>query len=96
MAIIAVALDEEETENRKKRRKRYWVHSMNKARRTEGEFRTIKKHLIDDEEKFYIYFHMPKCLFYNILQSIEECIRKKNTTFRETISPEERLAVTLR
>ncbi|XP_060804940.1 uncharacterized protein LOC132902739 [Amyelois transitella] len=96
LAIIAIALDEEEKENSKKKRKRYWVHSMNKARSTEGEFRTIKKHLMDDEEKFYIYFHMPKYLFYNILQSIDECIRKKNTTFRETISPEEKLAVTLR
>ncbi|KAL4719219.1 hypothetical protein ACJJTC_007869 [Scirpophaga incertulas] len=52
MAIIAIALDEEEKENRKNRRKRYW--------------------------------------------SIDECIRKKTTTFRETISPEEKLAVTLR
>lgn len=68
---------------------------MNKARRTEGEFRTIIKHLIDDAEKFYIFFHMPKYLFHNILQSIEECIKKKHATFRETISPEERLAVTL-
>lgn len=96
MAIIAIALDEEEKVNRKNRRKRNWVHNMNKARSTEGEFRTIKKHLIDDEEKFYVYFHMRKCLFYNILQSIDECIRKKTTTFRETISPEEKLAVTLR
>ena len=63
LAIIAIALDEEEKENSKKKRKRYWVPSMNKARSTEGEFRTIKKHLMDDEEKFYIYVHMPKYLF---------------------------------
>lgn len=85
MAIIATALDEEEEENSKKRRKRYWGHDINKARSAEGEFRTIKKLLIYDEEKFYIYFHMPKYLFYNILQSIHynvyilQCIRKKST-----------------
>lgn len=64
MAMIAISLDEKQEENRTKReKKKIYVHTMDRERTTEGEYRNIKQHLVDDEEKFYTYFHIPKCLF---------------------------------
>jgi hypothetical protein len=56
LAAIAVALDEEEDSERKRRR---WdVHPAWSKREIEGEFVTLCKELIDDEVKFYGYFRM--------------------------------------
>lgn len=96
LALIAVALDEEENERRNKKKKAYWVHEMFKQRKKEGEYWTTRRHLLADEEKFFSYYHMPQCVFYNILSYIEDSITKKNTKFREAITPEEKLAVTLK
>ncbi|XP_063393367.1 uncharacterized protein LOC134678652 [Cydia fagiglandana] len=94
LAIIAIILDNENERNSRKRR--YWVHDMLRQRKSEGEYWNIRKRLLDDEEKFYIYFRMPRYLFYYVLNIIEDDIYKRNTRFREAVSPEEKLAVTLR
>ncbi|KAJ8911443.1 hypothetical protein NQ315_008329 [Exocentrus adspersus] len=49
-----------------------------------------------DEKRFYIYFRMSIESFDEILNLIKDDIRKYNTNFRESISPEERFAITLR
>ncbi|GBP75201.1 hypothetical protein EVAR_88807_1 [Eumeta japonica] len=95
LAMIAIALQDEERSARNNRR-RFWVHKMLKARHTEGEFWQIQRHLLDDEEKFYIYFHMDRYLFDYILSFIEKDITKKNTKFRLAVTPIEKIAVTLR
>jgi len=46
--------------------------------------------------KFYQYFRMSKHQFNYLLQKIEKDLKKKNTTFREAISPVEKLAICLR
>jgi hypothetical protein len=56
LAAIAVALDEEEVAERKRRR--WSVHPAWSKRETEEEFVTLYKELIDDEVKFYGYFRM--------------------------------------
>ncbi|CAG4941905.1 unnamed protein product [Parnassius apollo] len=94
LAIIAIIFDNENERNSRKRR--YWVHDLLRQRKSEGEYWNIRKRLLDDEEKFYIYFRMPRYLFYYILNIIEDDIYKRNTRFREAVSPEEKLAVTLR
>ncbi|XP_061716889.1 uncharacterized protein LOC133524757 [Cydia pomonella] len=96
LALIAVSLDDDENERRNKKKKAYWVHEMFKERKKEGEYWTSRRHLLADESKFYSYYHMPKSAFYYILSYIEDSITKKNTTFREAITPEEKLAVTLK
>jgi hypothetical protein len=56
LAAIAVALDEEEGAERKRRR--WAVHPAWSKRETEGEFGTLYKEPIDNEVKFYGYFRM--------------------------------------
>lgn len=94
LAIIAIALEDEERSARNNRR-RFWVHKMLKARHVEGEFWQIQRHVLYDEE-FCIYIHMDRSFFDYILSFIEKDITKKNTKFRQAITPIEKNAVTLR
>jgi len=59
LAAIAVALDEEEGAQRKRRNRA--VHPAWSKREIEGEFVTLYKEVIDDEVKFYGYFRMFFC-----------------------------------
>ena len=74
--------------------KHMWVHTCFRSRKSEGEYWTLYKELADDEifQYFRIHTHQFNCL----LQTIEKDLKKKNTTFREAISPVERLATCLR
>ncbi|CAI6355675.1 unnamed protein product [Macrosiphum euphorbiae] len=93
LAMIAIALDEEEERNVQQR---IWVHDILLKRHIEGEFVTLYKQLSDHEEKFFKYFRMTKIQFNVLLSKIKNTIRKKNTCFRKAISPREKLAVCLR
>lgn len=97
---MAVLLDEGNTNKklRKKKisRRRMWVHPSLMNRKTDGEYHTLYRHLIDDEEKFLQYCRMDSGTFEMILRKIEYKILKKNTTFREAISPREKLLVCIR
>lgn len=95
LAMIAIILDEEEKENKRNTR-RYWMHDSIKERKTEGEYWTLFRHLVDDEEKFWQYFRMSTFQFKMLLKKIENDIVRRNTNFRECLSPEEKLAVCLR
>lgn len=98
MAIIAIALDEEEEEERKqgRKRKKQWVHPMLQDRKSVGEYHTLYPRLIDDDSKFHSYFRMNIGTFEKILSIIENDLKKKNTPYREAITPREKLAVCLR
>lgn len=78
LAMIAIILDEEEEECPKKTR-RYWIHNSLKKRKTEGEYWTLFRHLVDDEEKFFQYFRMCTFKFNDLLKKIENDIVKKKT-----------------
>jgi hypothetical protein len=69
------------------------MHKSLIRRKTEGEFFTLCKELADDEETFHQYFRMSKYQFNDLLSRIEPLITKKNTTFREAITPIQKLAV---
>jgi hypothetical protein len=58
LAAIAVALDNEEGAERKRRR--WAVHPAWSTREIEREFVNLYKELIDDEVKFYGYFRTEK------------------------------------
>lgn len=49
-----------------------------------------------DEKRCYIYFRTTIDCFDELLRLIANDIRKSDTDYREAISPEERLAITLR
>ena len=79
-----------------RRKKKKWVHEINVECEESGEFHTLMPELRQDEKRFYIYFRMPIECFEEILNLIKEDITKMDTNYREAISDEERLAITLR
>lgn len=92
LAMIAVALDDEEPQHKKRR---FWVHEAWKKRRMEGEFFTLYKELHNDY-MFWDYFRMSEECFNCILQNVKPVIQKQDTQFRTAVTPKERLAVCLR
>jgi hypothetical protein len=92
LICIAVLLDEEERKSRKRKR----VHESLLQIKEEGEYFTLYKELVEDSVRFRQYFRMSESMYLNLLSLIEEDLMKKNTTFREAISPREKLAVCLR
>jgi hypothetical protein len=48
--------EEEENASVSDKKKRMWVHKCFRSRKSEGEYRNIKKKLANDEIKFYQYF----------------------------------------
>jgi hypothetical protein len=92
LICIAVLLDEE----KRKSRKRKWVHESLLQRKEEGKYFTLYKGLVEDSVRFHQYFRMSESMYLNLLSLIEEDLMKKNTTFCEAISPREKLAICLR
>ncbi|XP_045781566.1 protein ANTAGONIST OF LIKE HETEROCHROMATIN PROTEIN 1-like [Maniola jurtina] len=81
----------------KKREVRFWIHPILEKREEYGAFHTlVKNQLREDEDKFYNYFRMQKTTFDNLLQKLSQELKHQDTFMRESISPAERLAVTLR
>ena len=94
LVCITLLLDEEE--NKRSKRNRIWVHEMLLKRKTECEFATLYRELIDYEMKFYIYFRMSIQQFSILLSKIQWDLTKQNTTFREAVTQKEKLAFCLR
>jgi hypothetical protein len=96
LATIALMLDEEEKNAAlSDKKKRMWVQKCFRNRKSEGEYWTLCKELTDDEMKFYQHFRISKHQFNYLLQKIDRDLKKKNTTYREAISPVEKLATCL-
>lgn len=57
---------------------------------------TLYPKLRNHEEKFFNYFRMSMTSFDDLLELVREDIATANTTFRDSISPEEKLIVTIR
>lgn len=83
-----------EANNNKK--KKLWIHLLNKKRITHNVILSLICELCSDESKFKNYTRISTITFDFILKEIEGEIRKEDTHFRKSISPEERLLVTLR
>lgn len=99
LAVIAILLEEEEESGcgeEQQRKRRFAVHPMNVKRKKEGEFYTIYKELVDDEDRFFKYFRMSKYEFETIVTRITPVITKQDTKFKESLSPREKVAVCLR
>jgi hypothetical protein len=97
LAAIALMLEEEEKNaTLSDKKKRMWVQKCFRNRKSQGEYWTVYKELSDDEIKFYQYFRMSKHQFNYLLQKTEKDLKKKNTSFRETISSVEKIATCLR
>ena len=73
-----------------------WVHPLNVERSGKGEFYRLYVDQRQFPEKFFENYHMSTHQFNEILYKIDPLIRKKDTNFRKAITPEEKLALTLR
>jgi len=56
----------------------------------------VSKELDQDPEKFHGYYRMNPETFTILVNIVEASIRKKDTNFRQAVSVEERLLITLR
>jgi hypothetical protein len=72
------------------------VHNISCRRERFGEFHNLLDDLLKDEERFCRYFRVSSDTFKYILELIHTSIKKQNTNFLRSISPEERFMVTLR
>lgn len=80
---------------RRRRRRTEWVNEIYLKREELGEFHHIWEDLKSDNKRFYSYLRMTKETFKYILDNVKFNLTKFSN-FRRTISPEERLVVTLR
>jgi hypothetical protein len=71
LAVIALFEEEESRtrESNSQRKRKKWVHKSLIRRKTEGEFFTLYKELVDDEEKFH---HHSECLNINSVTCYQE------------------------
>ena len=78
------------------RRHRFWVRQIYLDRKEKGELHSlVQQAKLFDSEIFFQMFRMPAAKFEELLRFISPYI-EKDSYRRETIKPEERLAVTLR
>ena len=77
------------------KRKQEWVNELLARRDRYGEFSHLQGDLEMNVTQHFCYFRMKKETFQYILDEVKDHLQKYNN-FRETISPAERLAVTLR
>lgn len=94
--LLMDPLFEEEEKRRTKRRVRFWIHPINRRRKREGEFQTLFKKFLLDEQRFFQYFRMSSGKYNQLLDIIQEDIPLQNTRFRRCVPPIERLSVCLR
>ena len=76
--------------------KRMWVHPINRKRDEQNSLKKFVAELKEDETKFRNFTRLSLGTFNHILSMIEHEIRKCDTNLRKSITPEERLLVTLR
>ena len=71
------------------------MDNISSRRESLGEFHNLLDDLLKDEERFWGFFTFSSDTFKYILEIIHTSVKKQNTNFRRSISPEERLMVTL-
>ncbi|GFO01532.1 hypothetical protein PoB_002803700 [Plakobranchus ocellatus] len=76
-------------------KRRHWIHPICKDRGALGEFNLLPQILADDE-KCLEYFRMTPTTFQSLLGLCASGLKKQNTNWRKSITPKERLVVTLR
>ena len=82
---------------REQRKREWWIRPWIAKRNEKGAFNTlIREFKQDDQDSFMNFFRLNPNLFDELERMIAEKIKKQDTTFRDSISVGERLAITLR
>lgn len=74
----------------------HWIHPFFRERDAGERFRTFYNNIRKHETKFFGYYRMSVKLFDELLQIMRPHLTKMNTQFRNAITAEERLTITLR
>ena len=99
LSALAVALIafKRAKEKRKPRKRKCWTKKWILRRHSHGVGCTLFKELaVEEPNDFRNWMRLDEASFYDILNRIKPYIQKQNTVMRESISPQQRLAVTLR
>lgn len=98
MLLVLLEEEDEYEEMKKIRRRRARKHALYRRRREEGFYQIlIKGHLKATEVKFRHFFRLNLSQFEFVLSLVQEDLRKKGSNFvKQPISPNEKLALTLR
>ncbi|XP_071105223.1 uncharacterized protein [Haliotis cracherodii] len=83
-------------EKEKGGKRKLWIHPFTNNRLDEGSYHRLVKELEWDCDEFHGYFRMSKDMFDYVLAKIKDVIKRQDTRLCKSISPRERLAVTLR
>ena len=75
--------------------RRMWVHPINNLRFEKGEYFVLYADLRKYEDKFFNWYRMSTKKFDYLLKLIQRRIFRRNTNYRESISTEEQLVITL-
>ena len=73
-----------------------WVHPMNVERSRKGEYFTLYKDQRNFEDRFFENYRMTVQQFDYLLRLVSPLIRRQDTNYRVSISPEQKLVLTLR
>ena len=81
---------------KRRKRSRNWVHEFNEERISLGEFYHLYRDVRLYHDKFYNYLRMTKNTFDMLLEKLENHLGGPGTNYRQKISPEQRLVLTVR
>ncbi|GFY44981.1 DDE Tnp4 domain-containing protein [Trichonephila inaurata madagascariensis] len=81
---------------KREEKKRWWVRTIFQKRRSRGASILIEEMRLSDTESYFNFFRMSSQLFDNLLSIVGPVIAKKDTNYRDSIQPKDRLALTLR
>ncbi|XP_042578394.1 uncharacterized protein LOC109112564 isoform X2 [Cyprinus carpio] len=81
---------------RLRKRRRLWVHPINRRRREHGAYYHLVAELRLDRDRHLKYFRMSAEQMDHILSLIEGHLSRQTTNYRQSIEPKQRLAVILR
>ncbi|XP_069613169.1 tyrosine--tRNA ligase, cytoplasmic isoform X1 [Ranitomeya imitator] len=81
---------------RRRIRRRFWLHPIVEVRESRGAYHCLFGELNENQDKYFEYTRMSKDSFRYLLRLVEGTISRQDTQLRKSISPEERLLVTLR
>jgi hypothetical protein len=79
------------------KKRKYWIDPLFRNRHVNSDYITVFKVLkYGSDKKFFNYVRMSKKSFSELLRLLESVVQRRDTRFRNSISAEERLVITLR
>jgi len=79
-----------------KKKRQYWVHPILEDRSVKGLFATLYTDLRANPDKFFLFARMSLSSFDELVQKLESKLQKQEMHMRMSISPVEKVLVTLR